>query len=82
MIYESIIYYLYLIYPSNRTKTLLIRWIPSTASPKDKMQYAMWSKNMKLSLNGIQCSIQAGDIADLDWDVVLESAAKFERDEI
>ncbi len=46
------------------------------------MQYAMWSKNMKLALNGIQCSIQAEDIADLDWDVVLESAAKFERDEI
>ncbi len=46
------------------------------------MQYAMWSKNLKLALNGIQCSIQAGDIADLDWDVVLETAAKFERDEI
>ncbi len=66
----------------NRGKTILIRWIPSICSTRDKMQYAMWSRNLKPSLSGIQCSIQAGSIADLEWEVVLESAAKFERDEI
>jgi len=65
-----------------RSKTTLIQWIPSKANLKDKMQYAMWSNNVKTALVGIHCIVQAGTAADLEYESVLERVARFERDEI
>jgi hypothetical protein len=65
-----------------RNKTTLIRWVPTTAKPKEKMEYATWSSVLKNALSGIQCTIQATEVDEIDYQVVLERVAKFERDEI
>lgn len=60
-----------------RTKLCLIQWIPSRASIKDKLQYAMWSKGLKTALAGVYTTIQAGDVDDLDMESVMEKLTKF-----
>jgi cofilin len=67
---------------ANRSKLLLVQWIPSDADKRDKMSYAMTTTKVKASLAGIHTTIQACGIADLDFDTVLQRATRFERDEI
>lgn len=65
-----------------RSKLMLVQWIPDDSGVSKKMQYAMWSNNLKQSLNGVACVIRATGEADLDYQEVLERASKFERDEL
>ena len=46
------------------------------------MTYAMWSNNVKMSLQGIHSVIQANSVEDLDKEAVLQKVSKFERDEM
>jgi len=43
-----------------RNKTTFIQWIPSRATAKDKMQYAMWSNNIKTALNFSKIAEEGG----------------------
>ena len=65
-----------------RSKLLFIRWVPSGSSRVDKMQYAMFSSEFKSSFEGIQCSIQANDLCDLDTEEILSRASQFELDPV
>ena len=64
---------------ARRVKTLLVQWIPSRSSPKDKMSYAMFSNIVKQGLSGVHCVIQAGGKHDLDYQEVLERVSRFEQ---
>ncbi len=44
------------------------------------MAYAMWSNDVKKSLQGIHSTLQANSIEDLDRDAVLQTVARYERD--
>ena len=66
---------------SRRGKTLLIQWIPSKSQAKKKMQYAMWSTTLKQSLQGIHCTLQAGNWDEVDWENVIERVSRFEKDD-
>jgi hypothetical protein len=68
---------------ANRSKLLLVQWIPSDADKRDKRSYAsMTTTKVKASLAGIHTTIQARGVADLDFDTALQRATRFERDEI
>ena len=65
-----------------RSKCVMIQWIPSNADKRSKMSYAMWSNTLKLSLQGIHCAMQANSQEDLQREAVLQRVARFERDEM
>eukprot|EP00050_Salpingoeca_kvevrii_P005458 m.283097 g.283097 ORF g.283097 m.283097 type:complete len:146 (-) comp11117_c1_seq2:168-605(-) len=65
-----------------RSKVVFVSWIPSASSRVDKMSYAMFQGTLKRALTGVQCSLQAHDLSDLEPEVVLEHAARFERDAV
>lgn len=58
----------------------MMQWIPGKSNPKSKMQYSMWSNTLKQALNGVQAWIQANGVEDVDYQVVLERVARFDRD--
>ena len=60
----------------------MVQWIPSGADKRSKMSYAMWSNTMKLSLQGIHCTMQAHSQEDLQRDVVLQKVSRYERDQM
>ncbi len=62
-----------------RSKTILLQWIPSKSSTRDKMQYAMWSRGMKTSLSGINKTIHAGNKMEADEESILEHITKFSK---
>jgi len=67
---------------AKRNKTLFVQWIPSHSPVREKMQYAMWTTNLKRSLSGIHTHLQAGNVDDLDLQNVMERVTKFEREQV
>ena len=65
-----------------RSKLILVRWVPTLTSAKDKMKYAMWSGVIKAALPGIQHIIQACDLAELHKTEILSKVSRFERDAV
>jgi hypothetical protein len=65
-------------------RLLVISFLPleAKASPKDKMQYAMWTNLVKQKLSGVHAVIPAHSEAELDKESVLERVTRFERDQI
>lgn len=67
----------------DRVKTVLIQWIPSSATMKNKMQYAMWSNMLKSCLVGVHCMVPAGNkLTDLEIRAVQERITRFEKETV
>jgi hypothetical protein len=65
-----------------RSKLVLIQWIPSQSPAREKMGYAMWTNVVRTGLQGIHSVLQACNLADLDYNEVLQRISRFERDPV
>jgi len=59
-----------------RNKILFILWAPDSAKTKPKMLYTSSKADLRKKLVGIATEIQATDMAEIDYDSVLEKAAR------
>merc|ERR1712137_358145 len=59
-----------------RSKICFISWAPDTAKIKHKMVFAASKDALKRKLVGISTEIQATDLSEVDYDVVLEKVTR------
>ncbi|KAI9018509.1 hypothetical protein CLU79DRAFT_760626 [Phycomyces nitens] len=59
-----------------RSKITFFSWIPDTSKVRQKMLYAASKDALRKKLVGLAIEIQGTDISEVDYDVVLEKAAR------
>ena len=64
---------------SLKQKLILMSWCPDTAKIKQKMIYASSLEALKKPLVGVHKAIQATDLAEIDYDAVLEKVRQMDR---
>jgi len=65
-----------------RSKIVFVSWIPSTCNKIDKMTYAMFQGTLRAKIDGVHCVVSAHSEEDITPAIVLERAARHEREEI
>eukprot|EP00727_Mastigamoeba_balamuthi_P011287 m51a1_g6781 putative actin-depolymerizing factor adf6 (140) ;mRNA; f:135997-136523 len=60
----------------DRSKLVFVLWTPDTAKTKLKMVYANTKKDLRQAFVGIGAEIQATDMSEIDYQVVLEKVSR------
>eukprot|EP00727_Mastigamoeba_balamuthi_P005122 m51a1_g14608 putative promotes actin filament depolarization in a ph-dependent manner (137) ;mRNA; r:1200575-1200985 len=60
----------------SRSKLVFVLWAPEAASIKMKVIYTTTDRAMRSALVGLSTVVQAGDMATLDYDEVLQKASR------
>ena len=61
---------------------MLIQWIGKSATPVEKMQYAMFTNVLRKSLQGVDHFVQAHGEGELDEKDILAHVSRFECEKV